>query len=165
MFTPLRPCCQSASLQSWHAPSRPAQSHETSTLLPSSLVLELPQWVLPALELVLELFSAASSLAMPGKVIFSFNLRISKVKWISRIWGCTASRTEIKMHTWQRNGWLPPKLGCPHKSWEDPIPLGFSALPSPKDLGSLSEILLDCSPPWTWSRGGGDNPEVSGNLL
>lgn len=66
---PFRPCCQSASLQSWRAPSRPAQSHETSTLPPSSLVLEPPQWVWLALELVLELFSAASSLATPGRVL------------------------------------------------------------------------------------------------
>lgn len=61
-----RPCCQSTSLHSWHAPSRPAPSLGTSTPQPSSLVPELPQWEWPAQELVLEQCSAASSLATPG---------------------------------------------------------------------------------------------------
>lgn len=63
---PFRPCCQSASLHSWHAPSRPAPSPGTSTPPPSLSVPELPQSEWPAQELVLELCSAASSLATPG---------------------------------------------------------------------------------------------------
>lgn len=67
-FSP-RLCCQSASLQSWPAHSRPALSPGTSTLPPSSLEQVLPQWVWPAQELESEQCSAASSLAMPGKLL------------------------------------------------------------------------------------------------
>ncbi len=62
-----RLCCQSISLQSWPVPSRPARSPGTSTPPPSSLVLELPQWVWPVRGLESEQCLAASSLVMPGK--------------------------------------------------------------------------------------------------
>lgn len=63
-----RPCCHSANLQSWPAPSGPAPFPVILTLLPSSLVLVLPQLVWLVLELESEQCLAALSLAMPGNV-------------------------------------------------------------------------------------------------
>lgn len=164
---PFRPCCQSASLQSWRAPSRPAQSHETSTLPLSSLVLELPQWVWLALELVLEPFSAASSLATPGRVL-NYDApalhRIGDKIFNSPHTSKDAHRSVLKLLRGifeKCNGWLRWKLGCPHKSyihqrtWD----------PRKKQLSyARTETLLDCGPALDLIQTV-CNPEVSWDLL